>query len=374
MKIAINATILDNNPSGIGVCTINIIRGLCKITGGNDKLAIFTSYWAHFKHCGAEIRPVSEFVQPRYGKFAGLLRFLWTQLVYPVRLRKEVCDVIYNTAHHAVFLTNKPQIITIHDLLSIKFPSRYRLQYYYFRFIIPILLKKCAVIITVSENSKKDIAEYYGIRPEKIVVVHNSYDSETFRFIHLVDERIPSTSGEYILAVGASYPNKNIERVLEAYSKIIYKISSNLVIAGGRRQYIKILKARVNELNLNGRVTFLDYVESKKMQSLYSNAVMLVFPSIYEGFGIPPLEAMACGCPVVASNASSIPEVCGDAAFYVDPYNVESIADGICKVLTDERLRDDLIAKGFKRVKDFSWNESAKKILNIIKGSTKYGG
>src|SRR3989338_8141249 len=105
MKIAINATILDNNPSGIGVCTINIIRGLCKITGGNDKLTIFTSYWAHFKHCGAEIRPVSEFVQPRYGKFAGLLRFLWTQLVYPVRLRKEVCDVIYNTAHHAVFLT-----------------------------------------------------------------------------------------------------------------------------------------------------------------------------------------------------------------------------------------------------------------------------
>lgn len=366
MKIAVNATILDNKPSGLGVYAVKMVRAMCRAAGGDD-IVIFTSYPAAFDGCGAEIRSVSEIVQPRHGKLAGIARFFWTQVVYPLRLRRERCDIVYNTTHHAVFHASAPQIMTVHDLLPIKFPSRYRPQYWYFKYVLPALINKCMAIITVSENSKKDIVGYYGIPADKIVVAYNSYDAYNFRRTVSQSVRNSSADGGYILAVGASYLNKNIEGLLEAYSRIKDRTTCKLLIAGGRSQYIKTLKNRAQALGLGDRVEFLDYVGNEKLRALYSNAAMLVFPSIYEGFGIPPLEAMACGCPVVASNASSIPEVCADAAFYVDPYNIESIADGIYKVLTDNDLRKFLVEKGFERIKVFSWDESARKVLDVIR-------
>ena len=122
----------------------------------------------------------------------------------------------------------------------------------------------------------------------------------------------------------------------------------------------------MDELFLKDRVVFLDYVPEKDLPHLYSEAAAFVFPSLYEGFGLPPLEAMACGCPVIVSNAASLPEVCGDAAYYVDPYDVESIAEGIYKVLMNEILRQDLIAKGLERVKLFSWEKAAKEHLKVF--------
>jgi len=225
MNIVINATIVDDKPSGLGVYSLNIVRELSRAVNPDDKIAVFTSYPAAFKGCNIEIKKVFRFVQPKYGKIGGLLRFLWMQIVYPVRLLNERYDIVYHTTHHAFLFTRWAQIMTIHDLLPIKFPSRYRLQHYYFKFVIPVLLKKCAFVITVSENSKKDIAEYYDICPEKITVVYNSYDAKIFKPASSIDKEHPSAGGQYVIAIGASYLNKNMERLLEAYSRIKDRIS-----------------------------------------------------------------------------------------------------------------------------------------------------
>ena len=371
MRIAVNATILDSRPTGLGVYTLNLIRELSQLIGPDDQLIVFTSYPQGLKGCKIKLRGVSSCLQPQYGVGAGFFRFLWTQFVYPFRISKEKCDAVYSTTHHTVFLLKTPQIITIHDLLPLKFPARYRLQYLYFKYMIPVLLKRCAAVVAVSENTKKDILQYYGIPSEKVTVVYNSYDGNLFLAPSAENSKRKYADDPYILAVGASYVNKNLERLLEAYAQIKDKIPHRLLITGGRKDYIDSLREKAGYLKIAGSVTFMNYVPPEDLPHLYRNAAVFVFPSLDEGFGIPLLEAMACGCPVVASDVSSIPEVCNDAAYYVDPYNADGIARGIIEVLKNEGLRNDLIQKGFKRVKMFSWKNSAQKIFNILKNQDK---
>lgn len=365
MRIAINATIVGDKPTGLGIYTINVVREMSKLIAHNDKFIVFTSCAVAFEGCNLEIRRVSKWVQPKYGKKAGLFRFLWTQMVFPIRLIEDNVDLIYNPAHYGVFFAGKPQVITIHDLIAIRFPRQHRLQYYYFKFVLPILLKNCSAVITISKNTKRDVCNYYSIPPRNVNVVYDSHDSEFFK---TVNQGIMTSQYnlDYLLIVGASYPHKNIDRVLEAYSKIKNKVNYKLLIVGGRKQYVDILRIKARALRIEKVVEFLDYIPSNSMVTLYSRATALVVPSLYEGFGLPPLEAMACECPVLVSNSASLPEVCGDAAYYVDPYSVENIAEGMYKVLTDDNLRKSLIQKGLERVKMFSWKNTAKEILDTF--------
>ena len=163
---------------------------------------------------------------------------------------------------------------------------------------------------------------------------------------------------------------KGLRFLLAALAELRGKYDLSLVVVG-RTMGDGLTENLMERLGITAQVTFRDRIDTDELVNLYRSATLVAVPSTYEGFGIPPLEAMACGCPVIASNASSVPEVCGDAAFYIDPYDIESIADGMYKVLTGEGLRRDLITKGFRRVKVFSWNESAKKVLNIINEATK---
>jgi len=368
MKIAVNATILDDKPTGLGIYTIDIVREISKHIKPDDKLIVFTSHPEVFKGYNLKIERVSKWVQPKYGKRAAVLRFFWSQIVFPLRLLRNNVDLVYNTIHQGVFFTYRLQIITIHDLLCIKFPKQYKFQYCYFKFILPHLLKKCVAIIANSKNTKADISNYYNILPEKIHVVYCSYNEENFKPIS--PGRITPEYGlnNYLLIVGASFSHKNIDRVLEAYSRVEHKINHDLVIIGGRKNYIDFLKKRAKALGIDKDTIFLGYVSLSNLSTLYSKASALIFPSLYEGFGIPPLEAMACGCPVVVSNTSSLPEVCGNAAYYINPYSVDRIADSIYKLVADEELRKSLIEKGLERVKMFSWEKTAKETLKIFEG------
>lgn len=374
MKIAIDATMVDNRPEGIGVYTWQICRRLITL---KDDFTVFTgsSELKSSLRDGAKILHVTDALQPKYGAKGALLRLLWKQLVFPIRERAQArCDIVYNPSHYASLLMGKPQVITIHDVAPLFYPKRYRSQYYYFRFVLPALLKRSSAVIAISENTKKDLVEAYQYDPAKVHVVISGYDQESFNQSNVSQSTIKKyAQGKYILCVGASLSHKNIHRVLEALKILRSGIEHTLLIAGGKGAYREFLSSEVNRLGLNDRVKFLGYVPQQDLPSLYGGADMLVFASLYEGFGLPPLEAMACGCPVVVSNTSSLPEVCGDAAYYINPQSVEEIASAIYKVATDEDLRNDLRQKGLNRAKLFNWEKTAMGIYDVLQAVYEEG-
>lgn len=367
MRIAVNATILDEKPTGLGIYTLNIIKSLIRVKDKDDEITIFTSCPRLFKEMDARIKKVTRFVQPRYGKWGGVVRFLWSQCVFPFSLLRRSFNVLYTTSHYAVWATNVQQILTIHDLAPMKFPDRHRLQSFYFQYILPLAIKRCVKIITVSKSSKDDIVQYFRVSPYNVSVVNNAYDSNVFKTGSARPTSLPDDVNTYLLVIGAAYPHKNLARLVEAVAKLSPEISHQLVIVGGREEYKKVLRQKMHTLNLNHKIKFIDYAPFEELPRLYAHAAAFIFPSLYEGFGIPLVEAMACGCPVISSNVSSLPEIGGDAVYYIDPYSVDSIAKGITRLVNDEPLRQELIQKGLERVKVFSWEKSAREIYQILK-------
>lgn len=367
MKVAINATIMGPAPTGIGVYTINVIKELTKLKLSTDEFVVFTPYKEAFSGLDVKVVEVSEKMLTRYYRKAPILRILWNNTIFPIKTRKENFDMFYSPSHQGT-LFSKKQILTILDLLPLHFPNQHRLQYYYFKYILPLLARKSAAIITISKSTKQDICKYYGINEDKVFVNYCGYDKAHFNKKDNAIEHVKNIYNidGYILMVGPSYPHKNIQTAIQAYEKLNTNIK--LVIAGsGRKGYLMYLRNIIKERNLTAKVIFLDYVSYSDLPYLYSAAKLLVFPSLYEGFGLPPLEAMACGCPVVVSNTSSLPEVCGMAACYVDPTRIDDMVNGMNKILTDEEFKYSLIKKGIERVNNFSWHNTAKGILEVMR-------
>ncbi|UCB52689.1 MAG: glycosyltransferase family 4 protein, partial [Candidatus Zixiibacteriota bacterium] len=235
-----------------------------------------------------------------------------------------------------------------------------------FLYDLPILLRNAKKVVCASEHTKRDLLSFYRIKDKPISVVYPGLNRQWFypRNRGVVRERYGLEN--YLFYVGDMRPYKNLDRSLEAFAKLNNR-DIKFVVAGKKDpRFYPNLERKVDQLALKNRVVFMGYVPGEDLPFLYSEARALVFPSLYEGFGLPPLEAMACGCPVVTSNAASLPEVCGEAAHYVDPESVDSIAQGIHQVVTDQNLRNTLIHKGIKRAQLFSWEKAAKRVLDIF--------
>jgi glycosyltransferase involved in cell wall biosynthesis len=223
-------------------------------------------------------------------------------------------------------------------------------------------------ILTVSEASKRDIIHFFNVPPEKVVVVYNAIEERFAKTpsdeaIERVRERY-QLNHQFVLYVGNIKPHKNLVRLIEAFATLRRRQGFNelkLLIIGDEISKLPALRRAVHTQKLHKHVRFLGYLEDETLASLYRLASVFVFPSLYEGFGLPPLEAMASGTPVVTSNVSSMPEVTGDAAVLVDPYNVGSIVDGIARVLEDPALSAELRRKGIARAREFSWERSVKR-------------
>jgi glycosyltransferase involved in cell wall biosynthesis len=232
--------------------------------------------------------------------------------------------------------------------------------------------RKANRILTVSEASKRDILRFFDVPSDKVVVVYNAIDE---RFLappapdrmDLVKQRY-QLDHPFVLYVGNIKPHKNIERLIGAFGRARQRGCEDdlkLVIIGDEISKYPALRHTVHQHKLDKHVRFLGFQPMETLAAFYRLARAFVFPSLYEGFGLPPLEAMACGAPVVTSNVSSLPEVAGGAALLVDPYDVEAIAHGICQAVTDQTLRTDLIRRGHERARSFSWAQSVKKIHEI---------
>jgi glycosyltransferase involved in cell wall biosynthesis len=262
--------------------------------------------------------------------------------------------------------------VTVHDVFAWSLPgTSTKADALLYRVWLPIVIARVDRVITISETSRADIIRFLHVSPERIRIVHrcpntayspqDSGRTDSMRSRHGLPPR-------YLLFVGSVEKRKNLSRLLRACD-ILWRGGEKrpLVIAGARRWMYSDIMRTVEELGLHDRTIFTGFIPEEDLPALYRGADLFVFPSLYEGFGLPPLEAMACGTPVVCSNAASLPEVVGDAAVMVDPYDVEGLADAIHRVLGDAGLRAEMREKGLARASQFTWERAARETIQVYR-------
>ena len=298
---------------------------------------------------------------------------LWTQGGLALQTFKDKLDVLFVPAH-TLPLIRKPglkTIVTVHDLGSEYLPSMHQLkQRVYLGFMQKIQLKTASKIIAVSKATKEDLVKRIGIDHAKISVVYEGFDKELFKPVknNQIIKKYNLKYHDYFLFVGTIQPRKNLERLIRAFA-IDLRGGTKLVIAGQKGWMSDQIYALPKKLGIENRVKFLGYVPEEDLPALYSGAIALTFPSLFEGFGLPILEAQACGCPVLTSNISSMPEVAGPpaggGAVYVNPYSVSDVVKSIIRIKNQES-RIKLIKAGFENIKRFSWEKCARETLEML--------
>lgn len=279
----------------------------------------------------------------------------WEQVTLPRYLSGLGNPLLINLCNTAPILYRN-KISTLHDITFLKYPQSYSWKFRsVYKILVPLILKTSKKIITVSEFSKQDISEYYGIAKSSIQVVYNAVSNNFY-----VKNKEKSYGKGYALAVSSPNLHKNFGPMIEAFEKANVDLELRIIgsISGTFRNHNYNIKT--DKIKFMGRVNDIELVE------LYQNAQFFIFPSLYEGFGIPPLEAQACDCPVITSNAASLPEILGDSAYYFNPTNILEIIESIKLVHTDKILRNNLSEKGRLNIKRFSWELSANKLSLII--------
>lgn len=360
--IAVNAAIVGERPTGLGLYAVHIIRELDAL---GERLVVYTSRPEAIDAAGARVERVPAAVRPERGALGHLSRLLWTQSGLRLRVGRLRPRLLLNVMPEGLLRSAVPQVTVVHDLLPLRSPEEYPRQQHYFRHYVPAVLAQSRAVIVSSESTRRDLVDFYRLAPETLHVVLLGYD--TARFAPGAPVR---PSGEpYALFVGNVMPHKNLLRLVDAFAEAARGIPGRLVIRGwGHPAHVRVLDRRIAALGIAGRVDWQPYAPDAELADLYRQARMLVLPSLYEGFGLPALEAMACGTPVIASNRSSLPEVTGDAALQVDPDDVASIAAAIRRLFTDDTLAKTHAARGLERAQLFSWQKTARAVQSILHG------
>ena len=363
MRIAIDARKLRDY--GIGTYVRNLLRHLARIDRTTEFVLLCQPADTDgLKQLGENFRTVPE----RAGAYS-----VREQINVPLDLRREKVDLFHAPHYILPPLVPCKSVVTIHDCIHLRFPQYLPNQfaYAYARSSLWIASHRANRILTVSEASKRDILRYFRVPESKIDVIYNAIDERfgeapTDEEMQQVQERF-QLDDRFVLYAGNIKPHKNLERLIEAFHAVrrgpLEQVK--LLIIGDEISKYATLRRAVHRLKLHKHVRFLGFVPDKTLACLYRLASVFVFPSLYEGFGLPPLEAMASGTPVITSNVSSLPEVVGDAALLIDPYDPGAIADAMRRVLTEEGLASEMRVRGFMRVRHFSWERSVRRVREI---------
>lgn len=298
----------------------------------------------------------------------------WEEIIIPNIIKNNKID-LYHVPQNGVGLPidkNCRFIITLHDVIPYRMPETVSNRYLkIFSEYIPKIVPLCDGIITVSNFSKKDIVKSFNFPENKIYVTHlaseDIYKPMDKRVSKYVAKKYYSITEDYILYVGGFSPRKNILGLIDSFNKLItlYKKPLSLVIAGKRGESYSTYKEHTEKLNISDRVLFPGFISIEHLPYIYNAAKLFVYPSFYEGFGLPPIEAMACGVPVITSNTTSLPEVVGKGALLIDPLNKTDLCHAMLNVLLDNTLKNKLISSGIKRASELSWKKTAKNTINI---------
>ncbi len=297
----------------------------------------------------------------------------WMHVQLPAQARARHADVLHMPANIVPLSSPCPTVVTIHDTTIIDDPSRFTFWHRnYSRVFMPLSARRASRIIAVSEQTKRDIVRCFDVNPQKIDVVYEAASSD-FQPVS-VDAvngfRAKYQLEQFILTVGALEPRKNIVRLLQAYAELRMRgVTMPLVHIGPTGWRFDAVHAEIERLSLQPHVRFLGKLPINDLAAAYGAANVFVYPSLYEGFGLPPLEAMSCGCPVVTSNNSSLPEVAGDAGLLINAEDASDIARAIQRILDDDALAHDLRQRGIQRAKQFSWERCADETIAVYRAA-----
>lgn len=365
MKIAIDVRCLMNNQySGVSFYTLNLLKALFELDSSNEYILFYNS-------SKKPKMPTFEHPNVRYVGFNYPNKLFNLSLM--LRGKPEIdrligdCDVFFVPNLNFLSLSGDcRKILTIHDLSFLQFPEffNHKMRLWHKLVLKKMNLKHFDTIMADSQSTKNDIIDLLNIKPEKVKVNYLGVEEQFKQLESGLDavKQKYNLPERFILYLGTLEPRKNVESIIEAYNDL----NHDLVIAGGRGwKCQKIFKLAKN----NPRIRFVDYIDNEDKPSLYNLADLFVCPSYYEGFGLPLLEAMACGTPVIAGNNSSQIEVVGNAGILVDPYNINDIKEAIRTVLSDDDLRQYLVKRGLTRAKEFSWSKTAAEILEVFQNS-----
>ena len=304
---------------------------------------------------------------------------VWEQSVLPSAAVKEKCEILHCTSNTAPLFTSIPLVVTLHDIIYMEslsllkkgFSNYQKFGNMYRRMIVPRVVRKCRKLITVSEFEKQRIADFFRLDNQKIEAVYNGVSSH---FKPVTDQAVLAgmktkynLPDRFFFFFGNTDPKKNTKGVLKALSDLHKETGENipLVMLDFDRDELNRLISDIGDPSLRDKVILTGYVPNTELPAIYSLSTIFLYPSLRESFGIPMLEAMACGVPVITSNTSSMPEVGGDAAMFIDPYDPSQITAAMKRLLTDQTLRSDLINKGFANASKYSWEAMAMRVLSI---------
>ncbi|MFC1749387.1 glycosyltransferase family 4 protein [Pseudomonadota bacterium] len=370
MKIGIDCRMYSTNFTGIGRYVFELTQNLFKLDPKNQYVLFFNEpEYSIFQPPIEKVKKV--LANAPYYSLAEQTKFLKT-------LNKEKLDLMHFTHFNAPIFYNRKSIITIHDLTLSFFPGKKKKSLIHrigYNLTLNAGVKKAKKVIAVSNNTKKDLHEITHIPEEKIEVIYEGVN-EDFKILSSEDDiKLMQEVKEkfaldkpFLLYTGVWRSHKNLQNLIRAFKILKEKhgFDGHLVITGRKDPlYQPDLLKVADELQVTKDIIFTDLVNEDELIALYNAAAAYVFPSLYEGFGLPPLEAMKCGTPVVTSNVSCIPEVCGDNAIFFDPHSPEDIAEKVYKVVSQPSLQEEMIKKGLKHVKQFSWTSMAEKTLEL---------
>ena len=349
MRIGIDTQSTLGRKTGIGLYTANLLRAL------------------------ARVAPQHEYVELSWGRAAELRtdqRLRWQQFELPRRARATGVDLLHVTGFDAPLWRPCSVVLTVHDLIGLLFPTNLPpVSRFYWSRWMPRTIRWADRIIAVSRHTQSDLNRVLGIPEDRIEVIHNGVN-EVFQPLqdHEALETVRRKYGlppTIILYLGTLEPRKGLDTLITAYGGLAPDAPYDLVIAGKRGWYTEPLFQQVEALGLGRRVHFTDYIPDKDLPALYNLGKVFVYPSRYEGFGLPALEAMACGSPVVCTDAASLPEIVGDAALLVPPDDADALAAALRRVLDDGGLQAKMRARGLERARRFTWEETARRTAQV---------
>ncbi len=370
MRIAVNTRLLlKNKLEGIGWFTVEHFSRICRNHPEHQFFFLFDRPYDKSFLFAENITPIKVWPPARH----PILFYIWFNLRLPSILKKLKADVFLSPDGYLPLRGDTPSIAVMHDINFHHFPKDFRWDNrWYYNYFFPRFAQKASKIVTVSDYSKKDIVNAFQLSPEKIEVIHNAASGiyEPVSNEHKISVRKDLTNGTpYFLFVGALNPRKNVTRLLKGFEAFKDQTQSKtkLVIVGTKMFGTKTMEATYRKMRHKNDVLFVGRKEPEELKGIYGAARALVFVPYFEGFGIPLVEAMKCQLPIIAANTSSLPEVAGEAALYVSPYNCQAISEAMSKLDNEPELRRDLAQKGNAQAAKYDWEKAADKLWRVIK-------
>lgn len=365
-RIGIDARFYGPLGKGLGRYTEEAVDNIIKLDQDNEYVIFLRrENFNDFKCDGLRIKKVLANI--RWYSLAE-------QLIFPFYIWRERLDLMHFPHFNAPIFCPVKFVVTIHDLILIKFPTSrattlgptlYKIKNLAYKLVIYLAVKRAKKILAVSEYTKNDIVRQFKVKPEKIAVTYEGV-AELLKTPFIKEGRGDFISQPYLLYVGNAYPHKNLEGLIRVFARINKSLPDLKLVLVGKEDYF-YNRLKLYAKNFSANIIFPGYVPDRELAELYRNALIYVFPSFYEGFGLPPLEAMARGLAVVSSNKTCLPEILGEAALYFNPADEADMKHKIEQALSGEKLRAELIRRGYEQIKKYSWRDCAEKTLEVYK-------